>query len=103
MKDKERKIQEMHILEQNLQNLLFQKQAFQMELSETRAAKKEIEKSGEDVFKIIGQLMIKTDRGKMEEELSNKEKLLDLRIKSIEKQESSLAGKLEGLGKEVLE
>ena len=103
MKDKERKIQEMHILEQNLQNLLFQKQAFQMELSETLAAKKEIEKSGEDVFKIIGQLMIKTDREKMKEDLSNKEKLLDLRIKSIEKQEGSLAGKLEGLGKEVLE
>jgi len=103
MKDNERKIQEMHILEQNLQNLLFQKQAFQMELSETRTAKKEIEKSEEDVFKIIGQLMIKTDREEMKEELSNKEKLLDLRIKSIEKQESSLAGKLEGLGKEVLE
>jgi prefoldin beta subunit len=103
MKDKDKKIQEMQILEQNLQNLLFQKQAFQMELSETKAALKEIEKAGEDVFKIIGQLMIRTDKKKTKEELSNKEKLLDLRIKSIEKQEMTLAERAESLRKEVLQ
>ena len=73
-----------------------------MELSETKESKKEIEKSKEDVFKIVGQLMIKTDRKKIKEELSNREKLLDLRIKSIEKQENSLAEKLDSLRKEVL-
>ena len=101
--NRERKIQEMQILEQNLQSLLFQKQAFQMELSETQSALSEIEKSGEDVFKIIGQLMIKTEKGKVREELENKKKLLDLRTKSIEKQETSLAEKLDELRKQVLE
>jgi len=99
-KDKERKIQEIQILEQNLHNLLLQKQAFQMEISETRAAKKEIENS-KDVFKIIGQLMIRADKAKVKEELLNKEKLLDLRIKSIEKQETSLTEKMDSLRKEV--
>ena len=33
-----------------------------MELSETKSAKKEIENAGDDVFKIIGQLMIKSDK-----------------------------------------
>ncbi len=98
--NKERQIQEIQILEQNLHNLLLQKQAFQMEISETQAAKKEI-KNSEDVFKVIGQLMIKAEKEKVEEELLNKEKLLDLRIKSIEKQETSLAEKLESLKKEV--
>ncbi len=97
---KERQIQEIQILEQNLHNLLLQKQAFQMEISETQAAKKEI-KNSEDVFKVIGQLMIKTEKEKVEEELLNKEKLLNLRIKSIEKQETSLAEKLDSLRKEV--
>jgi prefoldin beta subunit len=97
---KERQIQEIQILEQNLHNLLLQKQAFQMEISETQAAKKEI-KNSEDVFKVIGQLMIKAEKEKVEEELLNKEKLLDLRIKSIEKQETSLAKKLDSLRKEV--
>lgn len=102
-KDKEQKIQEMQILDQNLQGLLLQKQAFQMELSETQSALKEIEKSGEEIFKIIGQLMIKTDKKSIKEELSNKENLLNLRVKSLEKQETSFAEKLENLRKEVLD
>lgn len=97
----EQRIHEMQVLEQNIQNLLLQKQAFQMELSETRAAKKEIENSSE-VFKIVGQLMIKSNVEKIKEELSNKEKLLDLRFKSIEKQESSMIEQLETLRKKVL-
>lgn len=101
MKDRDKKIQEMQMLEQNLQNLLFQKQAFQMELSETNSALKEIGNSGDEVFKIIGQLMIKTDKAKTKEELSNKEKIITLRIKSIEKQETPLTKKLEDLQKEI--
>ena len=38
------KIQEMQMLEQTLQNLLMQKQAFQMEFTETESALKEVEK-----------------------------------------------------------
>ena len=102
MTDRDKKIQEMQMLEQNLQNLLFQKQAFQMELSETKSALKEIGNSGDEVFKIIGQLMIKTDKAKTKEELSNKEKIIALRIKSIEKQETPIAKKLEDLQKEIM-
>jgi|SRR3989344_5701535 len=91
----EKHLQEMQILEQNLQNLLFQKQAFQMELTETQSAIMEIENSGDDVFKIIGQMMIKTEKSKMQEELKNKEKILELRLKTIERQESSFTGQLE--------
>ena len=98
----ENKIQEMQILEQSLQNLLMQKQAFQMELTETQSALKEIENSGEDVFKIIGQLMIKTDKSTIKEELSDKEKMLELRIKTLEKQENSFSEKAEDLRKQIL-
>ena len=101
-KSQEKRIQELQILEQNLQNILLQKQAFQIELRETQAALKELEKSGEEVFKIIGQLMIKTDKKSMKEELINKEKIIDLRIKSFEKQEHALSEKFEELQREVL-
>ncbi|MBU1501488.1 MAG: prefoldin subunit [Nanoarchaeota archaeon] len=100
-KNKEQQIQEISILEQNLQNLLFQNQAFQMEISETNAALKEIQDSKE-VFKIVGQLMIKSEPEKVKEELLNKEKLLSLRIKSIENQESEMSKQLESLKKKVL-
>jgi len=73
-KAREKSIQQLQILEQNLQNILLQKQAFQIEFRETQAALKELEKSGEEVFKIIGQLMIKTDKKDVKEELVNKKK-----------------------------
>ena len=97
-----KKIQEMQFLEQNLQNLLLQKQAFQMELSETTSALKEIENAGEEVFKIIGQLMVKTNKSKMKQELLEKEKILDLRTKSIEKQEKYLIEQLEEIRDKIV-
>jgi len=102
MKNSDSKIQEIQFLEQNLQNLLMQKQAFQMELSETQAALKELENSGEEVFKIVGQLMIKSDKGKMQEELAEKEKIINLRTTTIEKQENLLAEKLTSLRDEIM-
>ena len=89
-------LQEMQILDQNLHNMLLQKQAFQMELSETNSALKEIDKSNE-VFKLIGELMLKTDKEKAKEELSTKEKILSMRIKSIEKKEDILTKRLDEL------
>jgi len=97
----EQKIQELQILEQRLQNSILQKQAFQMELAETNSALKEIEKSGEEVFKIIGQLMIKTEKSKIHEELSSKQKILELRIKSFEKQENSLTEQVDRIKDEL--
>lgn len=97
----ENKIQEMQILEQKLQNSILQKQAFQMELAETGSALKEIEKSHDEVYKIIGQLMIKVEKGRIHEELQEKGKILELRIKSFEKQEASLSQQLEKIRDEL--
>ena len=103
MKDvkNDKKIQEMNILEQNLQNTLFQKQAFELELDETTSALNEIEKSGDEVFKIIGQLMIKTEKSRIKDELLEKKKILDMRIKAFEKQENYLREKLDKIREEI--
>jgi prefoldin beta subunit len=97
----DKKIQEMSILEQNLQNILFQKQAFELELDETNSALKEIEMAGDEIFKIIGQLMIKTEKSKIKKELLEKQKILDVRIKSFEKQETYLREKIDGIREEL--
>ncbi len=102
MTNQDKKIQEMQMLEQNLQNLLLQKQAFQIELSETQSALKEIEKAGDEVFKIIGQLMLKTEKSKIKQELLDKEKILNLRTKTIEKQEVSLTEQADSLREELM-
>ncbi|MCL5018413.1 MAG: prefoldin subunit [Candidatus Pacearchaeota archaeon] len=98
----ENKIQEMQILEQRLQNSLLQKQAFQMELAETNSAMNELEKSGDDVFKIIGQLMIKSEKSKIKDELENKQKILEMRIKSFDKQEEIINDQLGKMQEELI-
>lgn len=100
--EKENKIQEIQFLEQALQNVFLQKQAFQMELSETLSALEELENSEEEVFKIVGQIMIKTEKSKIKNELLDKKKILELRIKSFEKQEKSLSEKMENIRKSFL-
>ena len=100
-KETERGIQELQILEQTTQNLLLQKQAFQVELSETNNALEELKKTKDDAFKIIGQVMIKTDKTELEKEMEDKKKLLNLRLNAIHKQEDLMSEKIEKLKEEI--
>ena len=102
MENQEQKIQELQILEQNLQNILMQKQAFQLELSETASALKEIEKSKSEVYKIIGQLMIKKESKEIVDELKNKKKLISLRLENLEKQETTITERADKLKEEIM-
>jgi len=101
-KDSQEKIQELQVLEQNLQNILLQKQAFQLELSETDSALSEIAKTGEDVYRIVGSIMIKASKEETEKELKEKSEILAIRLKSIEKQESDFREKSDKLRQELL-
>ena len=74
-----------------------------MELSETQSALNEIRGSKDDVYKIIGQMMIKSEKKKILEELENKEKIISLRLSSIEKQEDSMMEKMEKIREEVID
>ena len=95
------KIQEMQIMEQRLNNMILQKQSFQMELSEAEGALSEIENS-DDVFKIIGNIMIKSDKNSVKKELSEKREVLSMRIKAIEKQEDVVSEKVEALRDDLM-
>lgn len=101
-KEIEEKVKELQILEQNLSNLNFQKQTFQFELNEINSAFEELEKSDESVFKIVGNIMIKTEKDKLKKELEEKKDIIGLRIRNIEKQEKALRARVEELRKEVL-
>ncbi|HPD81920.1 MAG TPA: prefoldin subunit [Candidatus Pacearchaeota archaeon] len=102
MINSDKNIQEIQFLEQNLQNILFQKQAFQIELSESKESLNALENSSDEVFKTIGQLMIKYEKSKIKDELLNKIKILELRIKTLEKQESTFSEKMEKLRDDFL-
>jgi len=100
-KETQEKIQELQMIEQNLQNLLMQKQAFQIELNESENAFSEVAKTKDEIYKITGQVMIRAEKAETEKELKEKNDILNLRIKSIEKQENSLREKLEKIREQV--
>ena len=104
MNDKSKKFEEMQFLEQNIQNLMLQRQAFQMELSETEFAINELNNSKEDdSYKIVGQLMIKFPKSKILEDLKSKKNILDLRLNAIEKQEENLSENIEKIREELVD
>jgi len=98
----EQEIQQLQMLEQNFQALMMQKQAFQMELNESKTALEEIEKSKDDVFRVVGQIMIKADKKNLKKELSEKKDILNLRMKSIEKQEKEFMANIERIRNNIV-
>lgn len=101
-KTKEQNIQEIHFLEQGLQNILYQKQAFQMELSEIKDALKELESSKDEAYKLIGQIMLRYDKSKIKQEFLSKIKIFELKLKELDKQEESLTSRIEKIRNESL-
>lgn len=99
----QRKIQELQMLEQNFQQLVMQKQAFKYELDETNFALEELKSASGDVFKIIaGNVMIRSTKDKVEADLKHKKELIELRMKTMDKQEADFSKKIESIRDDVL-
>jgi len=101
-KETEAQIRELQLLEQNLQNILMQKQAFQLELSEVENALAELTKNEGEVFKISGNIMIKSSKENILKDLKQKKDLISLRLKSLDSQEKNLSSTSENIRKKVL-
>jgi prefoldin beta subunit len=99
----QRKIQELQMLEQSFQQLLMQKNAFSMESNETDFIIKEVEKTGGEISRIIGnQVVIKTTKEAILEDMKKKKKLLNTRMKAIDEQEKQFSEKIESIREEVM-
>ena len=95
------KIQDLQTIERSLQNISMEKQSLQVELNQIDNALMEIEKAKGDVFKILNGIMVKSDRDTLKKELSEKKKILDLRVNSVEKQEAPLDSRADKLREEI--
>lgn len=98
----ENKIAQLQALEQNIQNLLSQKQTFQSSIVELDNALLEVSKSAGKVYKIVGNIMVVSDRDSISNDLNSRREIVSLRIKSLEKQENQLKEKAASLQSEVL-
>jgi len=97
------KIQELQMLEQSFQQLLMQKNAFSMESNETDYIIAEVEKTEGEVSRIIGnQVLIKSTKEAILEDMKKKKELIDTRMKSIDEQEKEFSEKIESIREEVM-
>lgn len=101
-KDLANKIQELQIIEQSLQNILIQKQNLQFEQNEYSEALESLEEAKGDVYKVVGQIMIKSKKEDLKKELEEKNEVADLKIKNFERQEKTVKDKLTKLRDEVM-
>ncbi len=88
-------------IEQTLQNLLVQKQAINSQIQELSLAIKELDSSSES-YRLLGNILIKTDKPSLKKKLEQDLNAFQMRLKSIEKQESSLTEKLRSLQQDLL-
>ena len=100
-KETQEGIQQLQLLEQNLQNFLMQKQQFQAQLIEIDSALEEL-KDNKEAYKIIGNIMVKTSKEELEKDLKNKKEMIELRIKTLEKQEDKIQERSKKIQEDVL-
>lgn len=96
------KINQLQTIEQNLQHLLSQRQQFQVQLVELESALSEIDKT-EKAYKIVGNIMIATDKADLKKELEEKKQQVTFRTTTIEKQEEKFRSKAEQIRKDVMD
>lgn len=100
-KDTEQKISQLQMFEQSLQSFLGQKQQFQIQLVEIESALSELE-STDKAYKIVGNIMVEADKNELEYDLKSKKEMLELRIKTMERQELQVREKAQKLQSEIL-
>ena len=95
------KIQELQLLQQRLSLFAAQKQQFQLQMIETDGALAELEKAKPPVYRMVGELLVEKPIADLKKELTERKEELELRIKTIEKQELKSRERAQELQKEL--
>jgi prefoldin beta subunit len=86
---------ELQTFQQQMQTVLIQKESLNIQSIEMDKALEELKKATtEDVYKAVGPILIKSTKKDLEKELDEKKETIDLRLKSLQKQEDRLKEKL---------
>ena len=98
----EEKINQLQMYEQSLQSLLMQKQQFQTQITEIESALGVMEPA-KKVYKIVGNIMVDSTKEELKDDLNTKKLKAEMRVRALEKQESSIKEKVKTLQKEVID
>ena len=95
-------VNQLQMMQQNLQNVLMQKQQIESQLTEINSALSEIQKT-DQAYKILGKVMVAASKEEIKKDLSQKKEVADVRLQNIIKQEEAMKGNMETLQKKVVE
>ncbi|MEK6938735.1 MAG: prefoldin subunit beta [Nanoarchaeota archaeon] len=95
------KISQLQLLQQNLQNILTQKQQFQNQLVELDSALSELHTT-DKAYKIVGKIMLAASKDTLIKELEEKKEVVSVRLKNLSQQEEKLQKGFEELQQEVM-
>ncbi len=94
----QRAIEDFQNYQQQLQNLLIQKETLKLKNIEIEKALEEINNTNQKIaYKITGSIMVEKPIEEIKKELSEEKEALEIKIKSLEKTEERIAGKLKEL------
>ncbi|MFW9799101.1 MAG: prefoldin subunit beta [Candidatus Thorarchaeota archaeon] len=95
----EQELQKFDSMRRNHETLLAMSQTMQSELGEVKATLEELKKQPDDVvtYKAVGQVMFRMEKTKLVDELNDKEKTLEMRLASTNKQVQKLGEQLKEL------
>jgi len=90
-------------IQQQLQTVLSQKAQYEMAVREAKRAQEEISDSPEDsvMYMSVGTVMMQKKKEVINAKLTEKIESIELRIKSLERQEQMLQGKFEQLQAQI--
>jgi prefoldin beta subunit len=100
-KEIQEKVAELQLLQQRLQVFLAQKQQLQLQSIEIESALKELKKTKKPAYQLVGELLIEKKSADLEKELNERKSDIELRIKTLEKQESKIKDKAQDLQKDL--
>jgi len=90
-------------MQQQMQTVVSQKAQYELAIREARRASEELADVPEDapVFMSVGSVMMQQTKEKVLASLTEKIETLELRVKSLEKQEKTLQGRFEQLSAQI--
>ncbi len=95
------KVNQLQLLQQNLQNILLQKQQVESSLIELTSASAELQQT-DRAYRIVGKIMIASPKETLLADINQKKEIAELRLKNISQQEENIKKNLESLQKEAV-
>ena len=93
-KELQQLIGQLQLQNQQLQNILLQKQALTVQGKEIEKALEELENSKDDVYKFVGPILVKTSKEAVKKDMEETKDDIELKLHTLEKQENKIKDRI---------